>query len=242
MPRGAPDYSNVSAAQPLHRLDDMAELAARMGSPVTHDRAGSVIFIETFSKGLGAWETTGAGSDNDVILVSTPFRSGPFSCRLVAGDNGTGSAKLFRKFPYPVLNKYALEFSVKLGTGTGDFLWTLAYHDGTDEHNYTMKYMVAEEEIWIKGATGAYSVLVEDLPLQFLYSPFQTIKMVVDLENDLFVRLIVNQEVYLIPTYPAYVFETADSPNVRVDLQQRVTVGGNPYSHVDDVILTQNEP
>lgn len=242
MPRGAPDYSNVTAVNPLHRLDDHAELAARLGSPNTHDRAGFIVFIESFNFGLGAWESSGAGTGNNVLLVNSPFRTGPFACKLVAGDNGTGSAKLFRKFPYPKLNRYGLEFSVRLGASTGDFLWTLAYHDGTNEHNYTMKYMVTEQEVWIKGATGDYSVLVTDLPLQFLYSPFQTIKMVVDLENDLFVRLIVNETTYDISTYPAYIFAIADSPNVRVDLQQRVVVGGNPSSHVDDIILTQGEP
>lgn len=242
MARGAPDYSNVTAGSPLHRLDDMAELAARLGSPVTHDRTGMIVFIESFSMGLGGWESSGAGTGNDVLLANTPFRTGPFSCKLVAGDNGSGSAKLFRKFPIPVLGKYGLEFSVKIGSDTGDFLWTLAYHDGTSEHNYTMKYMVDEEEVWIKGSDGTYSVLIESLPLMFTYSPFQTIKMVVDFENDLFVRLIINEETHDISTYPAYIFTSSDSPNVRVDLQQRVTVGGNPASYVDDIILTQNEP
>lgn len=242
MPRGAPDYSNVSAAQPLHRLDDMAELAARLGSPSTHDRSGSVVYIETFSNGLGSWVKAGNPADYDISIATDQFRHGPFSCKLTAGFAEEGYAKLFRKFPYPVLNKYGLEFSVKMGADTGDFLWTLAYHDGTYEHSYTMKYMVSEEEIWIKGTGGGYTPLVEDLPLLFLYSPFHTIKMVVDLPNDEFVRLIVNETNYPISEYPAYVFETPDSPNVRIDLQQRTAIEASPVSYVDDIILTQNEP
>lgn len=242
MPRGAPDYSNVTAGTPLHRVDDLGELAARLGSPDTHDRTGFTVFVDTFKQGLSDWQIALAGTGAEVALVSSPFRSGPFSVKLLAGSDGGRSAKIFRKFPYPQLNKYGLEFSWKPDSHVEQLGATLIKHYGAYDYEFGLRYVVSTESLFIKGQDGAYHVIDNDLPLTFQYAPFHTFKIVADLETDEFVRLIVNENVYTDIPYSAWLYATDDGPNVRVDIYVIGDAAYNSLSYVDDVILTQGEP
>jgi len=58
MPHGAPDDSNVLKIGEDYRLDDLSELAARLGSIVNYRRTGDVYFMEDFSYGLERWTIT----------------------------------------------------------------------------------------------------------------------------------------------------------------------------------------
>lgn len=242
MPRGAEDYSNVRAANPLHRVDDHAELAARLQSIVTHSRSGSVLFLDSFTYGLGGWDATGYGTGAGVSLVNTPFRSGPFSCKMVAGTDGASAAKIVRRAPYPVLNQYGLEMSWMPEANTDYIDMVLSRMDGTNEHSFYVRYDDLLNELQIKDEDGNFEAVVEDLELCGSRAIFQNLKLVVDLEADEFVRFAANEEPYLLTDKPAYVFANADNPHVRIDIKLWGTAGANGFSYFDDVVLTQNEP
>lgn len=242
MARGAPDYSNVRAASPLHRLDDMAELAARLGSPVTFDREGSVIWVETFQHGWGAWWTNGYGTGSGVTISSEKFRSGPFSAKLVAGSDGSAAAKAYRIFPYPTLTNFGLEASWYPGTSIKYVDIVLARTDGTNEHQAYVRYDDTVNEVQIKDEDGNFETIVEDLDLTPTYASFNTFKVVGDFEDDLYLRLTVNSTAYDLSAYPLYVFANADPPGLRSDLKLWGIAAVNGYMYYDDIILTQNEP
>lgn len=242
MSRGAPDYSNVKAANPLHRVDDLAELAARLGSPVTHDRGGSVLFLDSFTYGLGGWDATGYGTGASVALVPTPFRSGPFAVKMVAGSDGASAAKIVRRVPYPVLNQYGLEMSYRMEANTAYIDMVLSRMDGTNEHSFYVRYDNLLNELQIKDSDGNFEAVATGMELWGDRAIFHNLKLVVDLEDDEFVRLVSNDCPYLLTDKPAYVFANADNPHVRIDVKLWGNAGANGFSYFDDVILTQNEP
>lgn len=242
MARGAPDYSNVKAASPLHRLDDMAELAARLGSPVVFNREGSVVWVETFQHGWGPWWTNAYGTGGEVAIASDIFRSGPFSAKLTAGSDGSAAAKIYRIFPYPTLTKFGLEASWYPGTNVKYADIVLARTDGTDEHQAYVRYDDTASEIQIKDENGDFVTIVESLDLTPTYASFHTFKVVGDFDNDLYLRLIVNSTAYDLSDYALYVFANADPPGLRVDLKLWGVAATNGYMYYDDIILTQNEP
>jgi len=136
MPRGAPDYSSVTSAQPLHRLDDMSEIPARLGSPVTHDRAGKVVTMETFRSGVSHWRPAIYGTGSEIVASPAYFRSEPFSCKMVCGSDDARQAKIFKHFPLPVLGKYGVEVSWMPEYKIEQIQYRLTYYDGTNAHIY----------------------------------------------------------------------------------------------------------
>jgi len=241
MARGAPDFSNVRGGIATQRVDDLGEIAARMGSPVTHERGGKIVFIESFTYGLGAWTTNTYGTGADVSVVPTPFRTGPFSCKLTAGTDGDRCAKIHRRFPYPVLGKYGLEFSVDVDTYVEYLDFVLGRMDGTNEHQFYCRYDDSVNEIQVKDVNGDLQTAIEDIDLAFTYSGFQTIKLVVDLEADTFLRLIVNDETYDLSAYPAYILVNPDKPSIRPDIKVWGDENYNGVLYIDDIIVTQDE-
>lgn len=233
-------FSSGSGVYPM--AGDLAELAARLGSVTTHNREGNIIFIETFEHGMTPWFVTEDGANAEVRISNLAYRSSGYSCRLMGGSTASGVAKIFRKFPYPVLGLYGLEFSVLHQTDTEFIDWVLAWHDGTDEHQFYCRYDDVNNIIRVKDTDGNFVTVATGVDLSFTYAPFATIKLVADFVNDEFVRLIINETEHDLSAYPAYVFATADEPNVRVDLRIQGLTGTNGYSYIDDVILTQNEP
>ena len=242
MPRGAPDYSNVRVDNPLHRSDDMAELAARLGSPCTHNRGGNVIFIEDFERGIASWHKAAEGTGANAFITAEQARSGAFSCKLIGGKDGNKSMKINRKFPYPVLNRYGVEFSILFEAHTTAIHFALARHDGTNEHQFRIRYDPDDGTLKCYDGAAVFTQFADDVYLAQAYSPFNTFKLIVDLVNDRYGYLIVNERTFDLTEYEPYIFETPDSPNIRFDIILYSDTGYNGFSYIDDIIITQNEP
>ena len=63
-----PDYGRLSAQATVFPVTDLGELAARLGSIVSHDRRGDVIWLDGFEDGLDKWQPTTSGSGAAVDL------------------------------------------------------------------------------------------------------------------------------------------------------------------------------
>lgn len=242
MPRGAPDYSNVRAPSPLSRLDDMGELAARLGSPVTHDRKGRIIFVDSFEYGMASWQVSAPG-DSTVVVSPDNKRSKAFSVKMTAvSGNGLGGAQISRAFPYPYLNKQGLEFSVMFLTEPRYLIWSLSRRDGTEEHQFQCMYMPTEKEVVVTIPGGSSVAVIEDIELFVGSGLFHTIKMVADFENNVYQRLIINETSLELTDYEPYTFDYDSTAHTNVIITLYSDDGETDTVFIDDVILTQGEP
>jgi len=71
-----------------------AELAARLGSPVSYDRRGQQIYGYDFGGGWGVWTPSGDGDDNAQRLDPVAWQMGGYSARLRPGKDGDRYAKI----------------------------------------------------------------------------------------------------------------------------------------------------
>jgi len=74
--RGAPDDSNVLSTSTFYRLDDMAELAVRLGSPVQYLRSGNIVFCTTFEDGFNRLSYHAPVLGGSVSLVNSLVLTG----------------------------------------------------------------------------------------------------------------------------------------------------------------------
>lgn len=241
MPRGAPDYSNVRAYGPLKRLDDMAELAARLGSPVTHERSGRIVYFDSFEEGMASWQTAANGTGASVAVSAENKRHKAFSVKMVAGSDGGASVQMARAFPYPTLNKYGLEFSLMLEHTPLYLIWTLARRDGAEEHQFQCMYTPGDKEIVVTIPGGSSVAIKEDIELFVGSGLFHTFKLIVDFENNVYEALIINEERIELGEYEPYTFDYVSSPHTNVIITLYGNAGDNDTAYIDDVILTQAE-
>lgn len=244
MGHGYPPWSGIKR-ETIHALPvDMAELAARLGSIVTYDRRGQVVFLEDFSRGLGSWVPHTSGTGAAVRHSAKQSFSPPYSCELVAGSDGDRYAEIQRYLPFPAEHKMGLEASFTLDPDTEYVRVILAWYDGTYLRAWQVNYDVADGELGCGGSDGQYETLDSDLDLRVSDTQFHTIKLVADLENEEFTRVLCNPLTY-IPEV-AVIVKTADASSPHLVLYVRhysvAAPAVNPNIWTDNIVLTQNEP
>lgn len=243
MVHGARKWSNVGADQVAFGLQDMGELAVRLGSPDSHNREGNVIWMETFEYGLGAWSVVAYPTDVDgqAEIDSNFIRSSGYACRLTAGADIDDAIAITRRSPYPAVERYGLEYSLMVTDQQGQLWIMFTLLDGEASHEYTILVVPADEQIQIDDADLGMVTVVTGLDLAADYNLFNTFKVVFDLANDRYLRLIVNEREYDLSGYGCVVGTSLSSPRIDLEFQYINQATGESTVYLDDVILTRNE-
>ncbi|KKL21016.1 hypothetical protein LCGC14_2449700, partial [marine sediment metagenome] len=196
MPRDLPDWGALSAQATVYEVTDMGEMAVRLGSIVSHDRRGDVIWFDDFESGLSKWAASVFGAGSVVDLSVEQARHGRFSARLVAGSDDAKRCWITHRSAFAVLSRFGIEVSFNLATdidllqiyyylynGTQLTLAVIQWIDATD----TLQYL-DDAGNWVTFATGVKIIQRDNL--------FHTGKLVVDAINNQYVRFLLNNVEY----------------------------------------------
>lgn len=242
MSHGTPDWG-INVDQTVYSLrEDLAELAARLGSLVTYDRGGVVVFAEDFSHGLSRWTTgiTGVGDTIDLSVAHT--LSGPFSARLVAGSATDPVAEIVYELPKQVPSGMGGEIAFAIDQMTSIVELGLNQYDGVDALIGTVRYSPLTKTLSYRPAVGAYVTIATGVQLLTEDHVFHTMKLVVDLVAEEYVKVMLDDVTYSLAGVPLR--KTSPGLAERFDLliwnRGRDGIGDTVY--VDRVIVTQNEP
>jgi len=242
MPRGQKDYGALAVTETIAGLSDMGELAARLGSVVTFDRRGDVVWFDDFQGDLNKWRDEGLGTDHDAYITAEEAYRGSFSCRLITGSDGPLRASITHNERGLVFSKIGIEVAFTLHTDLSEFRITLIYHGGGNFYNGEIMYLpdpvrelryldVEEDDI-----TFATGLLVLGLPKQY-----NVLKFVLDLPNAKYDRVLLNHLSYDLSDIPLRTAGTAAASQLEVYIETTATAG-NVESSLGYVIITQNEP
>ncbi|MBA7472202.1 MAG: hypothetical protein GH156_00560 [Dehalococcoidia bacterium] len=242
MAHGTPDWAQYAAKSTVYGEIDTSELAVRLGSIVSYDRRGDVVWLDDFNSGLAEWELESWGLGKEIAISAVTARSAGFSCKLTAGSDDLHAATIRHILPFPVLSKLGFEFSFTysnpfkfLELGCYLYFSTYALVALIKYTPETMKLQYQEDAIaWRDIATN----------VQFLTSDrlFNTMKLVVDAEAETFVRLLVNDAAYPLADIPIYKTFFGWIPRGSMDIYLEGRALENDIMYIDDVIITQNEP
>lgn len=242
MAHGYPDWGQTAGTKTVYQLTDMAELAARLGSIVTFDRRGDVIWLDDFENTLNKWLASSAGSGASVALSVAQARNGAASALLTGGSDGTRLAQIRHLQPFPVLSKMGFEFSF-CRPGTFESINLEAdMWDGVNHSQFYIRYDPVNDLLRYIDSNDAFVTFASGLNYGGYSTLFNTMKLVFDPDADEYVRFIFNNKGYSLADIAAWVEASAANPalDLRVILYSRS--GQNDQAYVDDVIITQNEP
>lgn len=242
MPRGAPDYSNVRAYGPLYRLDDMAELAVRLGSVVAYDRRGNVIWLDDFSTGSEKFRVHGAG-DYSVALETSYPKWPPFCLKMTGGSTGDNSALAFYYACPSVVGKLGVELSVAFFTRFDEFRLEMFMYDGTHLYDAQIRLDDVDDDIKYYQFPFTFTKFADLADMVHDYGSYHSLKLVADFENYYYTRFLLDQTEYdLSAIEVSEETGTGIAPQFGVQFGIYGREGGNDYCHVDGLIITQNEP
>ena len=242
MPHGLPDWGLEGPKSTTYGLDDLGEHAARLGSPNLWDRRGDVVYISNFSDGFEAADSYVMGASCNTGLSCGHTRSGAYSIRV--GSNGLAGCHsgIELRMPKPVASRLGAEFSFsQQGEGKIWRIW-MNVNDRNRSWYMAVEQRDATMDLWYLGSDGLYHRLDAAVNLSMDDLPDQTLKLVVDLKLQQYVRTIFNDQEF--PMTGLRIRDGGGVANaywiVRFLLYRQV---GDVFDEwVDSVILTQNEP
>lgn len=242
MAHGLKPYGRTAALSTVYGVQDMGELAVRLGSIDSFDRRGNVVFMDDFENGtLGKWLQDLLGAASGIALSTLYSRSGAFSVRLTAGVVANDYARIQHLAPYPVLSIVGSEGWFTIPTANNGYL-TFGFYlfDGVNLNNYLVRY---------NPSTGNVDVLIAGFVWQNFAVGLASVgngyffgfKLVADLITGRYVRCIINEVEYNLSAFLPFSPLSAIPPRI-VPMVSATDVAATLVVYADDIIITQNEP
>lgn len=241
MPRGAPDDSDVQKLGIICRLDDMGELAARLGSPMLYHRFGDVVFMETFETGIARWRELYNGGTIAMGLNTDSSLSGGLSYLIDANATTACWAKIVHHNAPISTPKIGLHVAFFPDARSGDIEFGLSLYDGSYSYEFYIKYDFVTGKLyyWISGSTygeiATYGSMYAD------FDTFHHMKMVIDYADKQFDKLYLDEELYDMSEYSPRKASSGTLPSIHIDIGVVLANGERLKLYLDDIILTQNE-
>lgn len=241
MVHGLPDGALSGKSTIVYALHDMAELAARLGSPVVWDRLGSVLYQTDFREGMGMFHSGYGGTDGGIALVTGYSRQGAYSVQLRAPDEADKAAHLQIALPFQDPSKVGFEFSFSVATGTSYIAIYAGWDDGVNEYRARVRYDHVNSKLQYSTAPLTWADWQLGVALREDIRPEHTMKLVMDMAKAEFVCLMVDADVYSMSGIEPYTVDSLFPPYWYFYIRHYGVVNLNPPIYIDSVIVTQNE-
>jgi hypothetical protein len=242
MAHGTPDYGVTAGRVTTHRLTDLGELAARLGSPVTFDRRGDVVWWDDFECGLAQIVGSGSGTGNAHALYTTEVRSGAQAVLLTAGSTDDHLFNLRKHLPPQVESAFGGEFSWRPLSVIESMAARLDFWIPPNEYRAELRWTDATQLLEYADSAGAYQTFAAGVDFAQDNSMFHTFKIVADMATRRYVRAIADDREYDLSGIDMHVFGAASTTLVRLNARLVGRAANNDTVAIDDMIVTQNEP
>lgn len=241
MARGAPDDSNVKVGRDLYRLDDMAELAVRLGSMVNYNRYGSVFMLDGFEEGLNAWNKNTTGANSEVVVSDDTAYNGQVSCKVVSGTGLTPYAGIDKYLPPVSECRIGMQTTFSLNLDVTNILFQVTYGKKPFRHYFRINYNHTTGELESETAPGVWTDFADIGKLYDGSNNWHNLKLIIDLETKEFVRVSVDNEVYDMAGLGHETAAWAQGPFLFPILRVSGDGTTSGIAYFDNVILTYNE-
>ncbi len=242
MAHGTPDWAQSAGAVTTYQLTDLGELAARLGSIVTFDRRGEVLFLEDFRHGLTLWDVYSSSGGVGVYLATDRTLSSPFSCKLNPGAVATSYAYARTFIALPRLSRVGAEFAFSHSAQTKNIDFDLSAESAAAEYHGVVRLDDANQRLQYLDAAAAYQTFATGIVLNTKETIFNRAKLVIDLTTGKYTRFILNDVEYDLSDYALYPAAALQDGVLQAGIFVYRPVAADSPIHLGNVIATQNEP
>lgn len=237
-----PDYHKYLPNSVRLSLQDMGELAARLGSIITYDRQGEVVWFDDFSHGISKYTSILSGTGAALSLgVSRTGRSG-FNMRQLSGTTGAKSVETYTGITLLELTKIGLEIACYFLVPISHFILGIYSFDGVSRYEQFIKVDVTNKKIYVLDGTNTYIEVSDILRVDDPDGTIHHFKLVIDTSSIAYVKFLLDSSKYDLSAYSVYSAANTTAPGIMVYFATFGTGGASQATFINHVILTSNEP
>lgn len=242
MAHGTPDWNRTAGITTTFQLNDLGEAVVRLGSIVTHDRRGDVIWLDSLESGFQKWEISLGGTGAAAAISQARARNGASSVLLTGGSDVNQSVTLVHDLPLPVSGRLGAEGSFNHDSTIEKVEIAVLVYDGTNVTTFRAGWSETDSEVIYLSAPATFTAIATGVALPQSATLFNSLKLVLDTSLGEYVRVILNQTTYSLSGISGVSNADASNPHQRVLIILTSREGQNDIAYVDDIIITQNEP
>lgn len=242
MAHGRPDWGLTSATVFTYPMTDLGELAVRLGSIDFFERRGDVLCLDGFEEGLGQWRQSISGMGAKVGLSNLYPKSGAFNALLIGGSTSSRSAIIWRRMALPAPLRLGFEFSFTISIDTEIICASLATSTGLQWQRYKLRYHHVDGKLQVWDSDCTWKDVIASVTLDWTTGLYHVIKIAVDPTIPCYERVLLDSDLIDISDYHPEIEAVVTPPKLHVGVEVYSVVGENAWAHIDNVIVTQDEP
>lgn len=242
MAHGAPDFSKYRRDSASYSLEDLSELAVRLGSIVAFDRLGDIALLDGFESGLSMWTLTGTGTGYEQVIDTDHYRTRTPSAKLTTGEEDGSWVNIMRHAFYPGARRIGLEVSLTTHASQSLLRLRLLIRDGTHDHTIEILLKPTTDTIAYYDDNYDEATLDDTLSIHHDEHLFHVLKLVADLDTNEYVRIRFDNQTWDMTGIAYRTRATALAPVIFIDIEVTDNIAANMSVYIDNVILTKDEP
>lgn len=241
-PSDMPDDYDWLPGSARFPLSDMGELAVRLGSLVSYDRRGEVVFADGFDLGLSPYAASTSGVGAKILIGSIYAGPSGYNCRMTPGTAVDKYALLFRSGTPLIVDNLGLELSFNVSTPFKALGITIHDYSGTIKTDYSLAIACATNELSYE-STGP-----TDIPFAIIPPPIDgagvphTLKMVIARAKSCYLRVLYDDNFYDLSNCPAWIAPQISTRSIQFTCWITSDGVANRLMLANHIILTANEP
>ena len=242
LPLDMPDDYPWLPSSTRYPLADLGEQAVRLGSPVTFDRRGEVVWFDVCDKGLAPYDISGSGTGNKVeVSVFYPLHGG-YNLQLTAGSDADHLSQINKLVSNLAMRQAGVEVAFFVTEGVEKFYIHLARHTGIQEtisriqvdcENLTLSYL---------GSDNAYHSFADISEPRDNWGVYHHLKMAMDYDRGSYLRVIYDEKQYDLSDYALFTGSSVQIACYRLYCRITGRLDFNDTAYIGHVIVTGNEP
>lgn len=237
-----PDYSKYGLQSVRFSLQDMGELAVRMGSADWFQRLGNVVYMDDMGTGLSHFVTSTAGAGSAISVITSAESGSGYAIKFSTAAILGASCSLTRYLPVMPVNKHGLEGAFSVG-GTGNYIqFQYIARYLTITYQAILRFDLANNQIQVYNASAVYEVVEPVFKWWQDLRVFNHFKITLDLPKQKYGKLLYNNTEYDLSSIGLRMGGANTQPAVQLLNEMAGEASGVRTAAVGLLILTTDEP
>jgi hypothetical protein len=239
---GHPDWGAGAPGNLVASLSDMAELAVRLGSPVSYYRTGRVLYMTDAEASLGSLSAITVNLGSSVTPYNGTAFAGDRSIRLQTDGSNVDTVSVLKTIHLHPTSNLGAEWAFSTSSTGIALAFNVFCRTGSHLIQFEIVYDQASGSLYYLNGSSSLVLIATGFLISTTYKAFSFLKLVVDPVGGKYVRLMLNQRLYDLSAIlaPSSVSVSAEGIDVELSLSNGAPAVKAVF--LDNFIITTDEP
>lgn len=241
VPIGKPDDFQVERQGEISPIQDLGELASRLGSPAAYHRSGDVIWIDSFEYGIGAWITVVNGANTAFVKDTARWNTKGASGKVTVG-NTSGDDIQLSKYLSPIYSgTMCLSTAIDVDAPMETIRIGLVIVKDDTAYDFIVRFNYTAETVEYQDSSGTFQTLVSNFQLSLVDKLFYRVEIYLDYDAKEYVKVRIGETDYDLSDEAAYAYNYSSLDTIIIDYFIENQIAADFDVYIDYVMVTVNE-